>query len=109
MGACRWFDRKTFDCGFAKPPPGKRKLCLMTVAETRPQGVVPIIPTLFDSHEEMDLTATTACVRFAVDSHLSAVCLPAYGSEFYKLSEAEREQARQKVADRVKLVAADLE
>ena len=62
----------------------------MTVAETRPQGVVPIIPTLFDSHEEMDLTATTACVRFAVDSHLSAVCLPAYGSEFYKLSDSER-------------------
>ena len=62
----------------------------MHVPETGPQGVVPIIPTLFNVDEEMDLTATAACVRFAVESELSAVCLPAYGSEFYKLTGSER-------------------
>ena len=62
----------------------------MSLAEAGPQGVVPIIPTLFNADEEMDLAATAACVRFAVESQLSAVCLPAYGSEFYKLTDAER-------------------
>jgi len=31
-------------------------------------------------------------VRFAANSRLAAVCLPAYASEFYKLSDAERRQ-----------------
>jgi 2-keto-3-deoxy-L-arabinonate dehydratase len=55
-------------------------------------GVVPIIPTPFTADEEIDLQALGRCVEFAADAGLPAVCLPAYASEFYKLSEAERAQ-----------------
>ncbi len=55
-------------------------------------GVVPIIPTPFTADEEIDFEALGACVRFAARSRLAAVCLPAYASEFYKLTDAERRQ-----------------
>lgn len=54
------------------------------------QGVVPIIPTPFRADESIDLDGIAQCVRFAVQCGVSAVCLPAYGSEFYKLTESER-------------------
>lgn len=53
-------------------------------------GVVPIIPTPFRADEQIDFEGITRCVHFAQRSGLPAVCLPAYASEFYKLSEAER-------------------
>jgi 2-keto-3-deoxy-L-arabinonate dehydratase len=53
-------------------------------------GVVPIIPTPFRSDEQIDFDGISRCVHFAMSSGLPAVCLPAYASEFYKLSEAER-------------------
>ncbi|HVX11591.1 MAG TPA: dihydrodipicolinate synthase family protein [Pirellulales bacterium] len=53
-------------------------------------GVVPIVPTPFTAAEEIDHEAVGRCVRFAAASGLRVVCLPAYASEFYKLSEAER-------------------
>ncbi len=40
----------------------------------------------------IDLDLKAACVEFAVRCKLTAVCLPAYASEFYKLCEAERRQ-----------------
>jgi 4-hydroxy-tetrahydrodipicolinate synthase len=55
-------------------------------------GVVPIIPTPFTADEQIDFEALASCVRFAAKSRLAAVCLPAYASEFYKLSDAERRQ-----------------
>jgi 4-hydroxy-tetrahydrodipicolinate synthase len=55
-------------------------------------GVVPIIPTPFTADEEIDFDALGACVRFAARSRLAAVCLPAYASEFYKLTDDERRQ-----------------
>jgi 4-hydroxy-tetrahydrodipicolinate synthase len=55
-------------------------------------GAVPVIPTPFREDESIDWDALAACVDFAARVGVSAVCLPAYGSEFYKLSEAEREQ-----------------
>jgi len=55
-------------------------------------GVVPVLPTPFRADESIDYDGLSACVKFAVDCGLSAVCLPAYGSEFYKLTEAERRQ-----------------
>lgn len=54
------------------------------------EGVVPIIPTPFTADEAIDFEALGRCVQFAAVSGLRAVCLPAYASEFYKLSEAER-------------------
>lgn len=59
------------------------------------QGVVPVVPTPFTSDEAIDFNALADCVRFAADCGLSAVCLPAYASEFYKLSDAERREVVQ--------------
>ena len=53
-------------------------------------GVVPIIPTPFGPNEEIDEAALSRLVDFAVTVEVGAVCLPAYGSEFYKLSDQER-------------------
>ena len=64
----------------------------MSKHPARIDGVVPIIPTPFREDQTIDHTAVAACVRFAAESGVSAVCLPAYGSEFYKLSESERGQ-----------------
>ena len=61
-------------------------------SDTILQGVVPIIPTPFTRDEAIDYEALGKCVRFAAASGLSAACLPAYASEFYKLSDTERRQ-----------------
>jgi 4-hydroxy-tetrahydrodipicolinate synthase len=53
-------------------------------------GIVPIVPTPFDAHENVDLTGIAPLIDFAVAVQCSAVCLPAYASEFYKLSDGER-------------------
>jgi 2-keto-3-deoxy-L-arabinonate dehydratase len=56
------------------------------------EGVAPIIPTPFREDQSIDYDALAACVRFAGQAGVSAVCLPAYASEFYKLNEAERDK-----------------
>ena len=56
----------------------------------RIDGVVPIIPTPFTSEEQIDWPSLRHLIDFAVVSGACAVCLPAYASEFYKLSEDER-------------------
>lgn len=61
-------------------------------SDTVLQGVAPIIPTPFTRDEAIDFEALGECVRFAAASGLKAACLPAYASEFYKLSDAERRQ-----------------
>jgi len=53
-------------------------------------GIVPVIPTPFDSRQNVDAAALEPLIGFAVRAGVRAVCLPAYGSEFYKLSEEER-------------------
>lgn len=54
-------------------------------------GIVPVLPTPFDREEQLDLGSLERLVRFCAISGFSAVCLPAYASEFYKLTELERE------------------
>jgi len=72
-------------------------------------GSVPIIPIPFDDKEEIDEEALRRLVQFCVDKRFSAICLPAYGSEFYKLSESERVRvvkiAVQQAAGRVLVIA----
>lgn len=53
-------------------------------------GIVPVIPTPFDRSQQIDIAALQPLIDFAARSKVKAVCLPAYGSEFYKLSTAER-------------------
>ncbi len=72
-------------------------------------GVVPIVPTPFTAEEEVDLIALEGLIEFAAACRLPAVCLPAFASEFYKLSDAERETvvatAIRAAAGRVAVVA----
>jgi 4-hydroxy-tetrahydrodipicolinate synthase len=55
-------------------------------------GVVPVIPIPFGDDESIDATSLRRTVDFVATQQMAAMCLPAYGSEFYKLSEGEREQ-----------------
>jgi 4-hydroxy-tetrahydrodipicolinate synthase len=53
-------------------------------------GSVPIIPTPFTEAEDIDEAALRNLIDFAVAAGLKAVCLPAYASEFYKLTDDEK-------------------
>lgn len=53
-------------------------------------GVVPVIPIPFDENEEIDEPALRRLVDFAVSCGVKTICLPMYGSEYYKLSDEER-------------------
>lgn len=72
-------------------------------------GVVPIIPTPFLPNEEIDEASLRDLVEFAIAKGIKAVCLPAYASEFYKLTDEERLRvvriAVSQSAGRVKIVA----
>ncbi len=72
-------------------------------------GVVPIIPTPFTHNEEIDADGLRRLVDFAVNSGIKAACLPAYASEFYKLSDEEKLQvvkiAVEHSAGRLQIVA----
>lgn len=63
------------------------------MSEFQIDGIVPVIPTPFSPDEEIDWAALRRLLDFAVNVDVNAVCLPAYASEFYKLSEAERREA----------------
>jgi 4-hydroxy-tetrahydrodipicolinate synthase len=72
-------------------------------------GVVPIIPTPFTEKEEVDEEALRKLVDFAVSNGVEAACLPAYASEFYKLTDEEKLQvvriAVEQSAGRIQVVA----
>ena len=59
-------------------------------------GIVPVLPTPFEpDNEELDLLSLQRAVEFCVASGFSGACLPAYASEFYKLTMDERYQVVQ--------------
>src|SRR6266581_2874775 len=60
--------------------------------EKQLSGVVPIIPTTFTQQEEVDESSLRKLVDFAVSAGVEAACLPAYASEFYKLTDEEKLQ-----------------
>ncbi|MBS1606525.1 MAG: dihydrodipicolinate synthase family protein [Bacteroidetes bacterium] len=72
-------------------------------------GVVPIIPTPFTEDEEIDEAALRRLIDFAIAGGIRAVCLPAYASEFYKLSDDEKlrvvKVAVEHAAGRIRIVA----
>jgi len=53
-------------------------------------GVVPILPTPFHVNGSIDFDSYQLLVDFAASAGTGGVGLPAYGSEFYKLSDKER-------------------
>lgn len=81
----------------------------MTTTDNELFGVVPIIPTPFTENEEIDEDALRNLIDFAIDGGIRAVCLPAYASEFYKLTDDEKLQvvrvAVERAAGRLKIVA----
>lgn len=81
----------------------------MTNPDNELFGVVPIIPTPFTETEEIDEEALRSLVDFAIDGGIQAACLPAYASEFYKLTDDEKLQvvrvAVKHAAGRMKIVA----
>lgn len=54
------------------------------------EGIVPVLPIPFHGDGQIDEAGLRRLVEFCVEGGAAAVCLPAYGSEFYKLSEQER-------------------
>ena len=68
-------------------------------------GIVPIVPTPFTIEEQIDWPSLRRLVDFACATGACAMCLPAYASEFYKLSESERLQL---VAEAVRQAAGRL-
>ena len=72
------------------------------------KGVVPIIPTPFKENEEIDEPALRKLVDFACSCGIEAACLPAYASEFYKLTDEEKTTvvkiAVEQAAGRIKIV-----
>lgn len=54
------------------------------------EGIVPIVPVPFLPDEAIDEESLRQVVDFCVQGGASAICLPAYASEFYKLTEPER-------------------
>ena len=72
------------------------------MSEFKISGIVPVIPTAFDSDEEIDWGSFRSLLDFAIAADAEAVCLPAYASEFYKLTEAERREAIVLAVDHLK-------
>jgi dihydrodipicolinate synthase/N-acetylneuraminate lyase len=68
-------------------------------------GIVPIIPTPFLESGEIDFDGLGSVLHFAAASGACAACLPAYASEFYKLTEDERQLI---VAEAVKRAAGEI-
>lgn len=54
------------------------------------RGVVPVLCTPFRDDESLDEDGLLAEIEFAAAQGASAICAPAFGSEFYKLSDGER-------------------
>ena len=72
-------------------------------------GIIPVIPTPFHRDEQIDWQALRQLLDFACAADAGAICLPAYASEFYKLSGDERRKliaaAVEHVDGRVPVVA----
>src|SRR5438128_2130215 len=68
---------------------------IIRMNKTRIDGVVPVIPTPFTANEEIHEDDLRRTVEFAIASNATSVCLPAYGSEFYKMNERERHRVVQ--------------
>ena len=54
-------------------------------------GIVPVIPTPFRSDDSIHEQDLRRVVRFVGDHGAGGMCTPAYGSEFYKLTDKERD------------------
>jgi 2-keto-3-deoxy-L-arabinonate dehydratase len=63
------------------------------------EGIVPIIPTPFLADGSPDWSSLRNLLDFAVSARVCALCLPAYASEFYKLTDSERREVAMRAID----------
>lgn len=56
------------------------------------EGIAPVIPTPFKTSEAINWESLGDLIDFARAAGACAICLPAFASEYYKLSETERRQ-----------------
>lgn len=80
----------------------QHKYPVMKLSDDLIQGVIPIIPTPFTENEEIDEAALRKLVDFACTCGIQAACLPAYASEFYKLTDEEKLQVVKIAVDQAK-------
>jgi dihydrodipicolinate synthase/N-acetylneuraminate lyase len=66
------------------------------------EGIVPILPVPFHEDESIDEESLRRLVDYCLREGAGGVCLPAYASEFYKLSEQERVDLVRIVAEEAK-------
>src|SRR2546423_15652983 len=64
-------------------------------------GVVPVVPTIFHDDETVDLDATVRVVDYLMDAGVDGLCLLAYYSEQFSLSDAERDAIARTLLERV--------
>jgi 2-keto-3-deoxy-L-arabinonate dehydratase len=64
-------------------------------------GVVPVAPTPFDEHDEVDYEGQRRIVDFLVDAGVNGICILANYSEQFALTDAERERLMTTVLDHV--------
>ena len=79
----------------------------MTQGELK--GIVPVLPTPFGPDDAIDLDSLSRVVAFCVEKSFGAACIPAYASEFYKLTMDERyalvQAAVQAAGDELQIIA----
>src|SRR5438105_2734281 len=64
-------------------------------------GVVPIAPTPFDDHDEVDDAGQKRVVDFLIDAGVDAICILANYSEQFSLTDDERERLTTLILDHV--------
>lgn len=63
------------------------------------QGIFPVLPTLFNARDELDLAAQRRVVRFALGAGAQGIVFPGVASEYSHLSLPEREELLALVAE----------
>lgn len=67
----------------------------------RLRGVIPIAPTPFDEHDEVDYQGQKRVLDFLIDAGVDAICVLANYSEQFALSDAERERLASLILEHV--------
>lgn len=65
------------------------------------KGVFPVVPTIFDEREELDLDGQLRAVDFMIEAGSHGLCILANYSEQFALSDAERETLTTAILDHV--------
>lgn len=63
------------------------------------RGVISVIPTSFTPAGDIDEGSLRRTVDFAIAGGACSICTPAFGSEYYKLSDSERRKVAEIVID----------